>query len=72
MHYTDNNQVINYGLKAEAIELKRLLSEVKGFYIPEYQRPYTWTESDIERLFETIESSINYSLSKQADKAFRF
>lgn len=45
-------------IEAKEIKLGQLLEEVKGFYIPDYQRPYTWDEENLKRLFETITSSI--------------
>ena len=31
-------------IEAKEFKLKILLEDVKGFYIPDYQRPYTWDE----------------------------
>ena len=50
--------------EANAIQLSKLISEVKGFYIPEYQRPYTWTEENVIRLFETIENAIENAVKE--------
>jgi hypothetical protein len=52
-----NGNIQNY-LNAEELHLHKLFSEVRGFYIPEYQRPYTWKKEDIERLFESITTSL--------------
>ena len=46
-------------IEAKEFKLKILLEDVKGFYIPDYQRPYTWDEENIKRLIETITSSID-------------
>ncbi len=46
-------------MKADPIHLHKLFGEVNGFFIPEYQRPYTWTEKHVERFFETIEMANN-------------
>jgi|JI10StandDraft_1071094.scaffolds.fasta_scaffold81979_2 hypothetical protein len=47
-----------------------LFTDVDGFYIPNYQRPYTWTEEDIERLFETIKTAIQKNIKDQDYFAF--
>ena len=58
------------GIKAEEIRLGQLLEEVKGFYIPDYQRPYTWDEEHIRRLFETIRTSLNSFISSEGKEDY--
>lgn len=51
-------------IDANPINLGKLISEVKGFYIPEYQRPYTWSIDDVDRLFETIDNAIQAAITQ--------
>lgn len=37
-------------IKAEGISLGELFQEVRGFFIPDYQRAYTWNKVNISRL----------------------
>ncbi|HMY68530.1 MAG TPA: DUF262 domain-containing protein, partial [Leptospiraceae bacterium] len=54
----------NIRFEAARVELYKLFSEVKGFYIPEYQRPFTWTVEHAGRLFDTIENAIESSINE--------
>ena len=54
----------NKYINADAINLSHLISDAKGFYIPEYQRPYTWQKEHIERMMETIEMAFHSYLDE--------
>ena len=47
------------------IPIDKLMTEGTGFFIPEYQRPYTWKKDDINRLFETIERALKIDTKEE-------
>jgi len=57
-------------INAEALELHKLMEEVKGYYIPPYQRPYTWNKENIERFIETIKTGLDHALAKNENTSF--
>lgn len=42
-------------LEAKSFTIEGLLKEDCFYVIPDYQRPYSWTKSQIEELFSDIE-----------------
>lgn len=57
-------------IEAKEIKLGQLLEEVKGFYIPDYQRPYTWDEENLKRLFETIVNGVQNFVEYQGNDEY--
>ncbi len=57
----------NEGIKGEAYQLKDVLAtELDSYYqIPDYQRPYQWTEENCEKLLDDLLSS--YECYKESD-----
>lgn len=54
-------------INAEQLKLSELMRSVKGFFIPIFQRPYTWSNDDISRLFETITDSLDRILEGDSE-----
>ena len=45
------------GIQAPTIGIARLIGEGSRFVVPDHQRDYSWTEDEIEQLFEDIENA---------------
>ena len=44
-------------MEAPTIGVGRLLKEGGIFFVPDHQRDYSWTEDEIEQLFQDIDSA---------------
>lgn len=47
-----------------------ILQPGQGFYVPVYQRDFTWGDAEIERLFEDVEHGITRAASGQTPSTF--
>lgn len=57
--------------KAEPSTLRKLILQAgQGFYIPMYQRDFTWGEDEIARLFEDVDFGLTRAVAGQSPSTF--
>ena len=54
------------------VETAQMHGDMTGFYIPEYQRSYSWSEDDVERLFSDCLYGFDQFSKKRGAPAFTF
>lgn len=54
-------------IKASEISVSKLFSSKRFFYIPEFQRPFSWEKGNFEKLFEDIQDEIMVNIDGDID-----
>lgn len=52
-------------LNGDSISVSKFFQRDLGFFIPSFQRDYSWQEEDLKRFLETIETVISNNLNEQ-------